>query len=284
MADAKPAADKGTGKFSPFAGCSIFIIAGCLALGMIGFTTWSYFKVKEKIESFTGENPKPITLVETKGKEAEQTALKSKFVGFRHHIEAKHKSEMTLNANEINLAIATFDILKPHRNNLYITAIRDGQIEAQVSYPVKSSLGSDQMRYLTGTIIIEPELVEGGAIPRIVESRPDKKGSIPEEFKKLISDPSWVNNIYSYPKVFIMFMLRSFKVWTFSMGMLTPLGTFILLSLLALNKYYFKLGEKLTLSYKMGKVGLYDLFLILGKSQSPQGVLDSLATDHEWTC
>ena len=49
------------------------------------------------------------------------------------------------------------------------TAIRDGQIEAQVSYPVKSSLGSDQMRYLTGTIIIEPELVEGGAFPRIVE-------------------------------------------------------------------------------------------------------------------
>ncbi len=61
-----------------------------------------------------------------------------------------------------------------------------------------------------------------------------------ELFKKLISDPSWVNNIYSYPKVFIMFMLRSFKVWTFSMGMLTPLGTFILLSLLTLNKYYFK--------------------------------------------
>lgn len=182
------AASQKNGKFSPFAGCSIFIIAGTLALGMIGFTAWSYFKVKEKIESFTGETPKPIELVDTKGKEAEQTALKAKLVGFRHKIEAKHKGEMTLNADEMNLAIATFDILKPHRKNFYITAIRDGQIDAQVSYPVKSSMGSDEMRYLTGTIIIKPELVEGGAFPRITEIKPDKGSEIPEEFKKFISE------------------------------------------------------------------------------------------------
>lgn len=185
-----PATDptKGTGKFSPFAGCSIFIIAGALALGMIGFTAWSYFKVKEKIEGFTGENPKPIELVDTTGKEVQQTALKAKFVGFRHNIEAKHKGEMTLDADEMNLAIATFDILKPHRENLYITAIRDGQIEAQVSYPVKSRIGSDTMRYLTGSVTIKPELVEGGAFPRVMQIRPDKQGDIPDEFRKFISE------------------------------------------------------------------------------------------------
>ncbi len=188
IATTTQAGEDSTKKFSPFAGCSIFIIAGCLALGMIGFTAWSYFKVKEKIEGFTGENPKPITLVDTQGKEAEQTALKAKIVGFRHNIEAKHAGEMTLNADEMNLAIATFDILKPHRENFYISAIRDGQIEAQVSYPVKSRMGSDEMRYLTGSVIIEPELVEGGAFPRIMEIRADKDGDIPDEFKKFISE------------------------------------------------------------------------------------------------
>ena len=179
---------KGTGKFSPFAGCSIFIIAGVLALGMIGFTAWSYFKVKETIEGFTVENPKPITLVDTEGMESAQTALKAKFMGFRHSIEAKNKGRMSLTAEEMNLAIATFDILKPHRENLYITAIRNGAIEAQVSYPVKSRMGSDEMRYLTGTVVIEPELVEGGAFPRITSITPDKSGNIPDEFKKFISE------------------------------------------------------------------------------------------------
>lgn len=188
MSATDQAAEEPTKKFSPFAGCSIFIIAGCLALGMIGFTTWSYFKVKEKIEGFTVENPKPITLVDTEGREAEQTALKAKLTGFRHNIEARHQAEMTLSADEMNLAIATFGILKPHRNNLHITAIRDGQVEAEVSYPVKSRLGSDEMRYLTGKVIIEPELVEGGAFPRVVTIMPDKGGDIPEEFKKFISE------------------------------------------------------------------------------------------------
>lgn len=179
---------KDTGKFSPFAGCSIFIIAGCLALGMVAFTAWSYFKVKEKIEGFTLDQPKQIPLVDTKDKESEQTALKAKFVGFRHDIEAKNKGEMILNANEMNLAIATFDILKPHRNNFHITEIRNNEIEAQVSYPVKSRMGSDEMRYLTGSVIIVPELVEGGAFPRIIEIRADKDGDIPDEFKKFISE------------------------------------------------------------------------------------------------
>jgi hypothetical protein len=188
MADANSDSEKGTGKFSPFAGCSIFIIAGALAAGMIGFTIWTYFKVKDTIAGFTEESPNAIELVETKGQESAQTALKSKLVGFRHNIETKHKAEITLDADELNLAIATFDILKPHRNNLSISAIKDGHIEADISFPVKSRMGSDEMRYLNGSITVQPELVEGAAFPRVMEIRPAKPGDIPDEFKKFISE------------------------------------------------------------------------------------------------
>jgi len=190
MADANSStgSEKGTGKFSPFAGCSIFIIAGTLAACMIGFTIWTYFKVKDTIAGFTGEAPKPIELVETQGMESAQTALKAKLIGFRHNIEAKHKAEITLDAAEMNLAIATFEMLKPHRNNLFITAIKNGSIEANISYPVKSSMGSDEMRYINGSISLQPELVEGAPFPRIIEIRPDKGSDIPDEFKKFISE------------------------------------------------------------------------------------------------
>ena len=194
MPDESPAPDptatseKAAGKFSPFAGCWIFIIAGVLAACMIGFTIWTYFKVKDTIAGFTGETPRVIELLDTSGKEAAQTALKEKLMGFRHNIEAGHPAKISLNAEEMNLAIATFDILKPHRKNLFITAITAEGIEADISYPVKSQMGSDVMRYLSGAITIQPELVEGAAFPRITKIRPDKGNNIPDEFRKFISE------------------------------------------------------------------------------------------------
>ncbi|MBT8044043.1 MAG: hypothetical protein KJO79_03750 [Verrucomicrobiae bacterium] len=186
--DDSASTDAPKGKFSPFAGCSIFIIAGVLAAGMIGFTIWTYFKVKDTIAGFTGESRQPIELVETIGKEGAQTDLKAKLVGFRHHIEAKNEAEMALNAGEMNLAIATFDILKPHRNNLTITSVSDGKIMADIAFPVKSSMGSEEMRYLNASITIIPELVEGAAFPRITEVRPNTGGEVPEQFRQFISE------------------------------------------------------------------------------------------------
>jgi len=175
-------------KFSPLAGCWIFIIAGVIIAGMIGYTTWTYFKVKDTISGFTEESPKPIELVDTTGKKAARTALTEKLAGFRRHIEAGHKDQISLNADELNLAIATFDILKPHRNNLFITAVTDTGIKATISFPVKSKLGSDTRRYLNATITIEPELVEGAPFPRITKVTPDKGSAIPDEFRKFISE------------------------------------------------------------------------------------------------
>jgi len=175
-------------KFSPFAGCSIFIIAGVLAASMIGFSIWSYFKVKDTLAGFTGESPQAIELVNIEGKESAQTALKAKLVGFRHNIEAKHEAQITLDAAEMNLAIATFDILKPHRNHLSIISIHDSHIEAQIAFPVKSGIGSDEMRYINAIIIIEPELVEGATFPRITEIKTDTGSAVPEQFRHFISE------------------------------------------------------------------------------------------------
>lgn len=180
--------EKGTGKFSPFAGCSIFIIAGVLAAGMIGFTIWTYFKVKDTVSGFTEEKPQAIELAQTDGNESAQTDLKAKLVGFRHHIEAKNKAQLALNTEEMNLAIATFDILKPHRKNLTITSIHDDQIDANIAFPVKSSMGSDEMRYLNASITIKPELVEGAAFPRITSVKPNTGSELPEQFKQFISE------------------------------------------------------------------------------------------------
>lgn len=173
--------------FSPFAGCSIFIIAGLLAAGMIAFAAWTYFKVKDTITGFTADTPQPITLVDTTGKENEQVALKAKLVNFGHKIETKQDAGMTLNADELNLAIATFDILKPLRSHLTVTSISGGTINADIAFPIKAKMGSDEKRYLNATITIQPELVDGSVFPRITAVLPVNGGNVPEQFRQFIS-------------------------------------------------------------------------------------------------
>lgn len=189
MSDTTPAdSTKEKGQFSPFAGCSIFIIAGVLATGMICFTAWTYFQMKDTIAGFTDEKPKTGLEINVEGREPAQTALKSKLVGFRHSIEADRKGELDLTADEMNLAIGTFDILKPHRGALKIIAIRDENIEADISFPVKSSMGSDEMRYINARLTIHPELVEGSVFPRILTVKTDQGVEVPEQFKEFISE------------------------------------------------------------------------------------------------
>jgi len=186
--EATGANNEPTRKFSPFAGCSIFIVAGVIAASMLGFTVWSYFKVKNTIAGFTDESPQNIELIDLNGQESAQIEIKEKLVAFRHQIEADHEAQMSLNADEMNLAIATFDILKPHRGHLNITSVGQERIVAEIAFPVKSSIGSDTKRFINATILIQPELVEGAAFPRITEVRPKSRGSVPEEFRHFISE------------------------------------------------------------------------------------------------
>ena len=188
MSAATEPKDEPASKFSPFAGCSIFIVAGVLAASMLGFTIWSYFKVQRTIAEFTGAAPQPIELVTTEGRESAQVQLNEKLVGFRHQIEARHKAQITLNAEEMNLAIATFEILKPHRRHLIITSVGDEHIEARIAFPVRSGMNSDAMRFINATIIIVPELVAGAAFPRITQVRANTGAAVPEEFRHFISE------------------------------------------------------------------------------------------------
>lgn len=182
------AADEAPRKFSPFAGCSIFIIAGVLVISMLGFTAWSYFKVKGTIAEFTGEKPQSIEAMDLAGRESSQVQLKEKLGGFQHDIEARHKALVSLNADEMNLAIATFDILKPHRTRLHVVSIDEGHIEARIAFPVKAGMGSENMRFINATILIEPELVEGAAFPRITKVNTNTGTEMPEQFRQFISE------------------------------------------------------------------------------------------------
>ena len=186
--------------FSPFAGCSIFIVAGAIAVGMIVFLIWSYFQTQDMVEGFTDPHPQTVQVKDLSGKENQLVALKSKLVGFRHNIEAHHRAKISLNAEEMNLAIAAFDLLKPHRNALFIQKISPDGIRAKISFPTRWKMLTDEKRYINATVTILPELVDGAAFPKITQIHTEKGTAIPEEFQQFISK-TLLSPLYEDPEL-----------------------------------------------------------------------------------
>ena len=178
----------GEGEFSPFAGCSIFIVAGVLVAGMVSFLIWQYFQTKEMVRGFTDEQPQSVELISVKGKEVAQVALKTKLEGFRYRVETKKQGRITLSALELNLAIVSFDILKPHRGALHISRIDQQGIHGEISFPTRWKMFSDAKRYINAEILVVPELVDGAVFPKIVEIHTKNNSEVPETFKQFIAE------------------------------------------------------------------------------------------------
>ena len=185
---AQPQKKVGKEKFSPFAGCLILIIAGLLIGGVIGYSTWSYFKVKETIVSFTDETPQNIKLVSLETREKERTNLTKKLTAFKKQIDTRKQDSITLNVDELNLAIASYEILKPNREKIYLTEITQDGIQATIAYPVKAGLKTGALRSINAEINIVPELVDGALFPTVTAVTTSKTNDIPQEFKKFISE------------------------------------------------------------------------------------------------
>ncbi len=175
-------------KFSPFAGCIIVCIILLLLAGIVGYSSWSYYQVKDTIAGFTEENAKELEILSTSENSEPQKALTNKLSNFGQRITKRQKSSLTLNATELNLAVASYDVLKPNRGKIFIQSISEKGIEAEVSYPVKSGFKSDNMRSLNGSVTILPELVDGSLFPTVISVKTPKKDDIPQEFKKFISE------------------------------------------------------------------------------------------------
>ena len=188
MSDTEAADIKGTGKFSPFAGCLIMIIVGLLVIGFITFSWWSYTQVKATVEGFTETSPQEIAVIDVTGKESAQAELNDKLVSFKESIVAKETASISLSAADLNLAIASYEILKPNRQQTSITSISENGVEAVVSYPVNSGFGSDKKLYLNGNAAIIPEIKEGSVFPTVKTVSTPRGDDIPEEFKKFISE------------------------------------------------------------------------------------------------
>lgn len=178
---------------SPFAGCTILIVALAVLLFVVGFSIYSLVRQSGEIEKFTSAAAKPVPVAEIEGHEAAVNSLAARLEAFRHALEADPADESTLplTADDINLAIAAYEPFKDLRGTFYIREIRDGKILADISFhlngrPRHARAGEPGIvtadpRYLNGSLIARPELGQGEVFLH-VESLDIPGAKVPQPF------------------------------------------------------------------------------------------------------
>lgn len=173
---------------SPFAGCSIIMVAAVVMLFLVGFTIWSLFKVDREISKFTEDTPRPTPVLDPMKFENEFNDLSRRLDGFRAAVLADEPAELLLSTRDINLSIAAHSQFNELRETFHLMSLSPDSAEVQISYKINGKpLGDRAFRYLNGSFTGKPRL-ESGQLLIDIERIHSQKGEVPAEFAAHLSD------------------------------------------------------------------------------------------------
>lgn len=166
----QPQAVKQDSARSPFAGCAIFIAAFLVMTFLIGFSVLTLFRQFNEIAKFTDDTPVAIAISPTAGKEAELKNLAERVETFRQQLAGDAETSLALSADDLNLAIASYEAFKELRGTFRMLTFEEKTARIAISFPLngkprltrtgeKSWITSDA-RFLNATMVAHPALLK----------------------------------------------------------------------------------------------------------------------------
>jgi len=182
---------------SPFAGCLILIVMALVILVLISSAGYFLKKQTNAYKTFTEEIANPAPIADPKAHETEFNSLFNRLRHFDHEVSNDRAAQLSLSAQDLNLAIAHFEILKSYRGQFHFEKITPTDISGTIHLPfnstaklpnfVRSSLKIESRENnLNGTFTGTPLLTDGKLILNVSEITPSK-GEVPEELLSGIS-------------------------------------------------------------------------------------------------
>lgn len=169
------------------AGCTIFIAAGVILLGLVAWTIWTLVYQSRAISEFTDESATPTELIDVADTSLSVAALEAKLSAFDTARTAGEKAEIALTADELNLAIAHFDRFSELRRTFFIDEIRaDGSMLVSIHFQLGSAPFSKRENHLNGDLVVRPVLLDGEPVLRVDQVIPSR-GNVPEPFVEHLS-------------------------------------------------------------------------------------------------
>lgn len=170
-----------TGKPTPLAGCTIFIVIFGMVTFLAIFAWYQYGEYKTEIINIS-----QLEQTETKTASVEDpsitSALDTKMGNFERAVKKGDKATITFTPEEMNLAIAHYPKLETFRGRMSITEITAKEIIADISFEVRA--GFDGERFLNGEMVMQPVVAMGSLFPVVTEITPDTGNPVPPKMTR----------------------------------------------------------------------------------------------------
>lgn len=197
MTDAPNAPEHQDAPRSPFAGCLILIVMAVVVLVLITSAGYSVKKQTDSYKTFTETEPRPSPIANLEGRETEINSLINRLRHFDGEISNQRPASIDLTTEDLNFAIAHFEVFKSFRGQLSFEKITPERLEGILHYQFRST--SDLPEFvrgplnieardnnLNGTFVATPLLTDGKLILNM-ESITPAVGKIPDEFFQQIA-------------------------------------------------------------------------------------------------
>jgi hypothetical protein len=149
----------------------MILVAGVVVLLFLAsFSVWSLFRQYAEIAKFTSGQPVPVPMAAMEGREAEVNALAAKLEAFRQSLtDHQDDTRLVLTPDEINLAIAAYEPLKPLRHTFHVTAVEGDALKVAISFRLNGKprlarrdepgITAADPRFLNATLTARPKVV-----------------------------------------------------------------------------------------------------------------------------
>ena len=172
-----PAEDRG----APVSGCLILGMIITVFGGLVILYTVVHFVQKKYFAGFTSDQPAVISVVEPT--EAQRKQLNEKLFAIKAATSQGKRERILLTADDLNVLIATADLLKDFRGTTRFESISPRGIATRMSQPVRKMPFSPSRQYLNATFLFQPELRRRTVALRVRDIVSDV-GTVPDGFVK----------------------------------------------------------------------------------------------------
>lgn len=175
-------------------GCMIGIVALIVFALVATWAAYTGYQQNKAIDTFT--QPAPLTLPYTAGTPDEVVALRHRVRSFGNSAKTGESPTLKLSLQDLNDLIHHEDLLIDLRKMIVFDEIGEGTVNGRVALPMQTLFQGGKLRYLNGSIAIQPSVESGQIMLKVVSLTPDTGTTIPEGFFDYFSDN--VNFIAAY--------------------------------------------------------------------------------------
>ena len=165
---------------SPVPGCIILVTVVVMFVGLAVLYISVFSLQKKEVAGFT--DPQPVERAVLEPTAEQVAAADGKIARLEALAVTNEMDQLKITADDLNVWIATRELLADFRGNTFVSAISEKGIAVEMSQAMRKALFSKERQYLNGTFYLVPQAMKESVVLKVVDIDPDSGEPLDPKF------------------------------------------------------------------------------------------------------